>query len=58
MRVRFIDHTGKLKVVPNQNEKIKRKYRESFDTKEDIDICLNCTKSNCTGWCEKMRTKK
>ena len=58
MKMRFRDHTGRLKVVHNQNEKIKRKDRESIDDQETIDICLNCTKSNCTGWCEKMRTKK
>lgn len=58
MRIRFRDHTGRLKVVPNQKEKIKRKDRVCFDDQETIDICLECTKKRCTGWCEKMRTKK
>lgn len=55
MKMRFRDHTGRLKIVPNQNEKIKRKYRESIET---INICLSCTKKSCSGWCEKMRKKK
>ena len=48
--------TGSVKVVDFNPSKSREKYSRAIDA--DIDVCLTCTRKNCTGKCKRVRFKK
>lgn len=53
---KHIYKNGMIPLEPNYN---KSKYvRKQRKTSENVDVCLNCTKTKCNGNCKKAREAK
>ena len=52
---KYFNAEGTVKLAPKQGEP--PKYKDVAKKSEDIQICLNCTKPRCSGFCKKIGAK-